>query len=355
MGVALTEQGKRQEAIDYFQKAIEINPEYSEAYSYLIHQLQHTCNWRSLKIYSEMLDKLNRQTCEGKPFFVEPPFISMTRHSDLCQHLTISKAWSRKITQPLQNVKLPFSFETRRQKKRKLTIGYLSSDFHDHATAHLMLSVFGLHNRENFKINCYSYGPDDQSNYRQQILNQSDRFINIRDCFHIDAAKQIYADGVDILVDLKGHTRGARLAILACRPAPVQVHYLGYPGTTGAEFIDYLVTDRIVTPEEHAPYYSEKLVFLPHCYQVNDHHRKLHLGIGIGKPWDCRTMALCSAHSISSTRLIPLCLIAGCGYCSRYPTACFGFLVTMRMPGAICAGRPQTEGSSLIGWCLHAR
>ena len=275
MGVVLAEQGRRDEAIDCFQKAIEIKPDYAEAYSYLIHQLQHTCNWRSLKICSERLDELNRQTGEGKPFFVEPPFISMARHSDLCRNLTISKAWSRKITQPLQNVKLSFSFKTRRQKKRKLTVGYLSSDFHDHATAHLMLSVFGLHNREYFKINCYSYGPGDQSNYRQQIIDQSDQFIDIRELSHIDAARRIYEDKVDILVDLKGHTKGARLSISACRPAPIQAHYLGYPGTIEADFIDYFITDRVVTPEDHGPYYSEKLVFLPHCYQVNDHQQEI--------------------------------------------------------------------------------
>ncbi|MGB5748635.1 MAG: hypothetical protein WBM69_16765, partial [Desulfobacterales bacterium] len=96
-----------------------------------------------------------------------------------------------------------------------------------------------------------------------------------REHSHIDAAKRIYSDGVDILVDLKGHTQGARLGILACRPAPIQVHYLGYPGTTGADFIDYLITDRIVTPEDHGPFYSEKLVFLPHCYQVNDHLQEI--------------------------------------------------------------------------------
>jgi protein O-GlcNAc transferase len=274
MGVVLAEQNRRDEAIDCFQKAIEIKPDYAEAYSYLIHQLQHTCNWRSLKICSERLDKLNRQTGEGKPFFVEPPFISMARHSDLCWHLTISKAWSRKITQPLQNVKLSFSFETRRQKKRKLTIGYLSSDFHDHATAHLMLSVFGLHNREYFKINCYSYGPVDQSNYRQQIIDQSDQFIDIRELSHIDAARRIYADKVDILIDLKGHTKGARLGISACRPAPIQAHYLGYPGTIGA--------------------------FLPHCYQVNDHQQEI-----ASRDWNRETLGLPEQGFVFSSFNLP--------------------------------------------------
>ena len=112
-----------------------------------------------------------------------------------------ARAWCRKIVQPLQNLKLPFSFERRRQEISKLTIGYPSCDFHDHATAHSMLRVFGLHNRKKFKINCYSNGPDDHSNYRKQILEQSDQFIDIRELSHIDAARRIYADKVDILVE----------------------------------------------------------------------------------------------------------------------------------------------------------
>ncbi|MFC1881553.1 tetratricopeptide repeat protein [Thermodesulfobacteriota bacterium] len=275
MGVALTDQGKRQEAIDCLQKAIEVNPHYSDAYSYLIHQLQHTCNWPKLKMVSERLAELSRQKAVDGRLILEPPFICMSRQSELSRNLAISKAWSRKITEPLKNLKMPVSLENRRQPKAKITIGYLSCDFHNHATAHLMLSFFGLHDREKFEVRCYSYGPEDSSKYRHQIMEESDQFIDIRERSHIDAAKRIYADGVDILVDLKGHTQGARLGILACRPAPIQVHYLGYPGTTGADFIDYLITDRIVTPEDHGPFYSEKLVILPDCYQVNDHQQEI--------------------------------------------------------------------------------
>ncbi|MEJ2163890.1 MAG: tetratricopeptide repeat protein [Desulfobacterales bacterium] len=275
MGLVLAEQGRRDEAIDYIHKAIEIRPDYVEAYSYLTHQLQYTCNWDSLKIYSERLDELSSRTDEGNPFFVEPPFIGMARHFDLDRHLKNSMRWCRKFSQPLKNVKPAFRFDIRRQEKQKLTIGYLSSDFHDHATAHLVVGLFKLHDRNQFNVYCYSYGPDDNSLYRQQIQTNCDQFIDIRNRSLVDAAGRINADRVDILVELKGHTKGARLGILACRPAPIQVHYLGYPGTTGADFIDYLITDKIVTPIEHMPFYSENLVFLPHSYQVNDHKQEI--------------------------------------------------------------------------------
>jgi protein O-GlcNAc transferase len=275
LGLCFEKQAKVAEAISSFEKAIQIKPNYTEAYSYLIHQYQHNCDWQRLVQFSKRLDDLNRQTAGNRKSCAEPPFICMARHADLAQQLMNARTWCRKIVQPLQNLKLPFSFERRRQEISKLTIGYLSCDFHDHATAHLMLRVFGLHNRDKFEINCYSYGPDDHSNYRKRILEQSDQFIDIRGLSHIDAARRIYADKVDILVDMKGHTQGARLGILACRPAPIQVHYLGYPGTTGADFIDYLISDKIVTPIEHAPFYSEKLVFLPHSYQVNDAQQEI--------------------------------------------------------------------------------
>lgn len=275
MGVVLADQGQRDEAIVCFQKAIAINPDYAEAYSYLIHQLQHNCDWNRMSRFSEKLDILIQRTAEKGQSISQPPFTFMARNCDPLMNLNMAKTWSRKIEKSLQTAKPLFGFETRRQKKSRLTVGYLSADFHDHATAHLMVSLFGLHDRQKFAVHCYSYGPEDDSRYRNQIKAESDQFIDIRQHSHMDAARRIYADGVDILVDLKGHTKGARLGIPACRPAPVQIHYLGYPGTTGAGFIDYLIADKIVTPEAHARFYSEQLVVMPDCYQVNDHRQQI--------------------------------------------------------------------------------
>jgi protein O-GlcNAc transferase len=300
LGVVLAENGRRDEAIECFQKAIAVNPDYAEAYSYLVHQLQHTCNWHLMSRFSEKLDILIRRARDKGQSIIQPPFICMARNSDPIMNLTVAQTWSRKIKQPLQNVKLPFSFETRRREKPRLTIGYLSGDFHDHATAHLMVRLFGLHDREKFEVHCYSYGPEDNSRYRNQIRKESDQFIDIREHSHIDAARRIYDEGVDILVDLKGHTKGSRPGILACRPAPIQVHYLGYPGSTGADFIDYLITDRIVTPEGHASYYSEKLVFLPHCYQVNDDQQEI-----ASRNWNRETLGLANKGFVFSSFNLP--------------------------------------------------
>jgi protein O-GlcNAc transferase len=144
-----------------------------------------------------------------------------------------------------------------------------------------------LHNRNEFKVFSYSYGPSDGSHYRKKIEQGCDRLTDLRHLGDRDAAKQIYDDQVHILVDLMGHTGNSRLGICAYRPAPVQVTYLGYPGGTGAEFFDYMITDRTVSPKEHASFYSENLVYMPHSYQVNDH-----LQIISEKDWKRRDFGL---------------------------------------------------------------
>ena len=271
MGNAFQDQGKSVEAISCYQKALEIKPEFAEPYSELFHQLQRTCTWQKLQAMTAKLDNLTKEALDSGKKTAESPFISLSRHTDLSRNLAIARSWSREISRAMSNLKIHFSFDGRRSAKTRVAIGYLSNDFRDHPMAHLMLGLFGLHNRDEFEIFCYSYGEDDGSQYRARIQRDSDKFVDLRHLNHAEAARCIYEDQVDILVDLKGYTGGGRLEICALRPAPIQVRYLGLAGTTGADFFDYIITDRIVTPEDHASYYSENFVYLPHCYQVNDH------------------------------------------------------------------------------------
>jgi len=262
---------KSDEAIACYKKALDINPNFAEAYSQLTNQLQQTCAWQELEGLSAKLDGLTKKSLDSGTKPGESPFISLSRHTDPALNFAIARSWSCDIARSMSNLKIHFTFDERKLFKRKIAVGYLSNDFCNHPVAHLMLSLFGLHNRDEFEIFCYSYGEDDGSYYRERIKRDCDKFIDIRDLNYIDAAKCIYKDQIDILVDLTGHTSNNRLSICALRPAPIQVSYLGFPGTTGADFFDYTITDRIVTPEDHAPYYSENFVYMPHCYQVNDH------------------------------------------------------------------------------------
>src|SRR5437879_2597755 len=157
----------------------------------------------------------------------------------------------------------------------RIRLGYLSGDFHQHSTAHLMAELFECHDRNRFEVFAYSYGPDDKSPMRARLARAFDRFADIGVLSHREAARTIHADKVDILVDLKGYTHHARPAISAHRPAPVQVSYLGYPATMGADFIDYIVVDSSVVPTSEQAFFSERLVHLPDCYQVNDSTREI--------------------------------------------------------------------------------
>ncbi|MFZ1642936.1 MAG: glycosyltransferase [Candidatus Contendobacter sp.] len=152
----------------------------------------------------------------------------------------------------------------------RLRIGYVSGDFRNHATAHLTRKLFGVHDRTRFEIVGFSLRPDDGSSYRRDIVAGCDRFVELFGLSNAEAAARIAQEGIHILVDMHGYTRHARPELFALRPAPVQVSFLGYPGTLGADYIPYIIADRVVLPDELRPWFSECPVYLLYCYQVND-------------------------------------------------------------------------------------
>jgi protein O-GlcNAc transferase len=273
MGNAFQDLGELEEAIASYKKALQLELYYPEAYCQLFFLLKETCSWEELGNLGRELDAFVARSPYSETVDFESPFVSVATYPQPDRNYAVARLWSANIAGEVSSLNPGFSFHERKRSKEKITVAYLSSDFHDHATAHLMLSLFALHNRSEFEIFCYSYGPDDESIYRNKIRHDCDRFIDVRDQGYYEVARQIHEAMVDILVDLKGYTTGGRMQIPALRPAPIQVSYLGFPGTSGAEFIDYILTDRIVTPENQALYYSEKFVYLPHCYQVNDHSK----------------------------------------------------------------------------------
>lgn len=159
----------------------------------------------------------------------------------------------------------------------RLRIGYLSADFHLHATSQLMVQMLECHDRAAFEITLFSTGPDDSSEMRQRIKASSEHFEELRGRSFESMAQRVRELDIDILVDLKGATYDTLLPVLAQRPAPLQVTWLGFPGSSGAPFIDYLIGDTVVTPLADAANFSEKIAQLPNCYQPNDAHRALPL------------------------------------------------------------------------------
>jgi protein O-GlcNAc transferase len=155
-------------------------------------------------------------------------------------------------------------------KRERLRIGYLSADFHDHPTTHLMRGLFPRHDRSRVEVVTLALDGDDGSDYRRFVQEHSDRFLALGELDGLTAAKAIAEAGIDILVDINVHTRGNRLHVTALKPAPVTVNWLGLPGSSGAAFMDYALVDRIVTPPGSEADFCERVVVLPHCYQPND-------------------------------------------------------------------------------------
>jgi len=266
---ALRRLGRVEEAVAALAKAVSIHPGYIEAVALLVHQLKDLCDWR-------MVDDLTKQlihAVQGGSGAVNP-FVFLTLETTPAQQRQCAEQWAQARWLAV-NERALVSAERERMASERITIGYLSADFQEHATAHLISELIELHDRSRFRVIGYSYGADDGGDARARLRGAFDCFVDLEYVSHASAAARIRADGVDILVDLKGYTTDARPEIMALRPAPIQVSYLGYPGTMGTRAIDYLLVDRFVVPADQQEHFTEALVHLPHCYLVNDRRRPI--------------------------------------------------------------------------------
>jgi len=159
-------------------------------------------------------------------------------------------------------------------KREKIRIGYFSMDFKNHAVAMLTAGLFETHNRARFEVIAFSFGPDTKDEMRVRLEKAFDQFIDVQDKSDKEIAELARQMGIDIAIDLAGFTADSRTGIFAYRAAPVQVNYLGYPGTMGADYMDYLIADETLIPEESRQYYAEKIIYLP-CFQANDSKRMI--------------------------------------------------------------------------------
>jgi predicted O-linked N-acetylglucosamine transferase (SPINDLY family) len=277
LGHVFTRQENLDESIACYRRALQLKPDYLAATVALIHDLQHLCRWEELKGLSQRVigsidDNAGKVISTPVPPF---SFLALPAITTAQQQLRCASRWADR--QPRAAVALARKMPPDRPSDAgpRITIGYLSGDFHGHATAWLVAELFEKHDRGRFAVFGYSYGPDDRSPMRRRLANAFERFVDVKDASCMEAARRIAADEVDILVDLKGYTLDARTQILALRPAPIQASYLGFPGTMGAPFMDYIVVDDFVVPAEQQPFFTEKLVHLPGCYQVNDSRREI--------------------------------------------------------------------------------
>jgi len=232
----------------------------------LAHQLQRACDWEKWRVaWREIAGRLDHAADLGSPFWLFHN--ATTAEQQLCYTRRWAEARFGAASAPLAQA------VAARATPRRVRIGYLSSEFHEHATTHLLAGVLEQHDRAQFEIFAYSYGPEDHSPMRARVRAACEHFADVAWDPNDAIVSRIRGDALDILIDLKGYTLGARTAILARRPCAVQVNWLGYPGTMGAGFIDYLITDGFIVPPGREPAYSERILRLAHCWQCNDRSR----------------------------------------------------------------------------------
>ncbi|XP_037728327.1 UDP-N-acetylglucosamine--peptide N-acetylglucosaminyltransferase 110 kDa subunit isoform X4 [Drosophila subpulchrella] len=279
----LQQQGKLKEALMHYKEAIRIQPTFADAYSNMgntLKELQDVsgalqCYTRAIQINPAFADAHSNLASIHKDSGNIPEAIQSYRtalklkpdfpdaYCNLAHCLQIVCDWTDYEVR-MKKLELPV--------KGRLRIGYLSSDFGNHPTSHLMQSVPGLHDRSKVEIFCYALSPDDGTTFRYKISRESENFVDLSQIpCNGKAADKIFNDGINILVNMNGYTKGARNEIFALRPAPIQVMWLGYPGTSGASFMDYIITDSVTSPMELANQYSEKLSYMPHTYFIGDH------------------------------------------------------------------------------------
>ncbi len=269
LGFVFQDQGNLDKALACFRQAVTLMPEFHAAKTNMLYVMQQICEWKELGTLSEQVRRGVREitspTIENQ---IAPFSFLAVSGSTPAEQLRCATNWAQGKFQSW--IAQEMGFEFKREPKPKLHIGYLSADFRNHPVAQLMAEVFELHDRGHFQITAYSFGPDDGGALRKRLEKAFDRFVDISDFTHDNAAKKIYEDHVDILVDLMGYTKHFRSAILALHPAPLQVNYLGYAGSMGASFIDYLIADRFVIPPDQREHYAEKMAWLPDCFMPRD-------------------------------------------------------------------------------------
>lgn len=263
-------------AIASYEKAIAINPKLYHAKMHLVHQKQHICDWQGLDTdIAEIRHWVNTApSAQISPFaFLAMPTTTAAEQK-LCANHWVNNRYTSLIAHAEQ-----LNFNQTKIKAKKIKIGYLSADFRLHPLAFLISELIELHDRSEFEIIAFSYGINDKSTARARLEKAFDQFYDIRNLSEIEAAQKIHTCDIDILIDLTGFTQTSRTGIVALRPAPISVNWLGFPGTMGGingkGLFDYILTDSFISPTNSANGYTEQLALLPNCYQPNDRKRPI--------------------------------------------------------------------------------
>ena len=264
LGIVFKKTNKKEKALISLERAFSLKPSMDYILGDLLSAKCNFCSWGD---YYALIDELQLKISNNKK--VVNPFNLLGLIDD--------PSLQRKAAEIFANDQYPKKYALpeiqQYQKHPRIRIGYFSADFHNHATMHLMAELFELHKKSLFEIIAFSFGPDKKDEWRQRAVNSFDKFIDVRRKSDLEVSMIAREMEIDIAVDLKGYTRDCRPKIFVESCAPIQVSFLGYPGTMATDFIDYLIADQTLIPKEKRAHYSEKIAYMPYSYQVNVSNR----------------------------------------------------------------------------------
>lgn len=265
-GVVLSLLHRHREALASYDRALQLRPDYPQLPGRRLHAAMQICDWAD---FDARCEQLCRQLAGGQPAAV--PFVMLAAVDSPQAQLQAARLYASRFA---QLTGLPPAVRATAPGAR-IRIGYFSADFHDHATAHLIAGLIERHDRGQFELHGFSFGPSSNDAMRRRLRAGFECFHEVESLTPAEIAARAQALGIDIAIDLKGYTRDSLPEIFARRAAPVQISYLGYPGSMGADFIDYLVADHTLIPDAERQHYSEKILRLPGSYQANDSERRI--------------------------------------------------------------------------------
>jgi len=263
LGNVLEAQGQLDAAIASYQQALTLKPGHANALGALLRQKLHICDWSAIEDFEAVSMTL------GIDDQAVPPSALLPLEDNPQRQMYRSQTWAKKKykQRPLPLPEKPSSCPQR------LRIGYFSADFRNHPVLFLMAGLFREHNKDRFEIYAYSYGPPQGGELREQLVRDVDKFTDVHKMSDAQVMSLAREHQLDIAVDLTGYTKHTRSQLFAYRLAPIQINFLGYPGTMGAKFMDYIVADNVVIPAEQRQFYSENVIYLPHTYLPSDDKR----------------------------------------------------------------------------------
>jgi predicted O-linked N-acetylglucosamine transferase (SPINDLY family) len=265
-GATLRDLGRFEDAIHSYEQALQLKPDHGWLHGMWLHARMHICDWNDFDFH---IDNLIAGVEQGRK--TTPPFAVLAITDSLEVQHGAAQIWAASACAP----GTPLPAKSARGRSAKIRLGYYSADYGDHPVSQLTVGLFEEHDRERFEVVAFSSGPPREDEMSCRLKAAFDQFVDVRGRSDRDVVRLSRDFGIDIAVDLMGFTGNARTGVFASRAAPIQVNFLGYPGTMAATCMDYLIADRTVIPAASRALYAEKIVYLPHSFQPNDRKRPI--------------------------------------------------------------------------------